>query len=164
MIPLFFFLVSCSPKTEENRFTLPENVLELVAGKKSKTWKLAKRTNGNTRVNMGKCTLDFRLTFSTNYTFKDETNNPNCGPFISGVYGFVLDKNKNVYLNLKGEHIAQIFEIKNQDSSKYFQIIDLSDSVFIYRYSHKLFSDKTTIIEDVLVPEEVDFEGREFHY
>lgn len=157
-------MLSCRPQKEEIPFALPANALELVAGKNSKTWKLVKRTNGSTRVNMGECTLDFRLSFATNYTFKDETTNPNCGPFIAGVYGFALDKNKKPYLKLKGDLIAQVFEIKNQESSKYFQILNLSDSVFIYRYSHKLFSDKTTIIEDVLVPEEVDFEGRDFHY
>jgi len=42
--------------------------------------------------------------------------------------------------------------------------VELSDTLLIYRYNHALFQDAKTIIEDVLVPEDYDYQNRDFHY
>ena len=83
---LFFLLAACSAeKKEETIYTLPANAAELLAGKASKTWKLAKRTNDGMRVNMGDCTLAYRQTFSANQQLTDNNSqNPDCGPSLTG--------------------------------------------------------------------------------
>lgn len=108
---------------------MPEDAVELLAGNGSKTWKLAKRTNNNTRVNMGECTLAYRQTFFINNTLKDNNDEgENCGKSLKGSWEFAKGGDGNTYLKITSNLIPEIFEVKKGSKSKFFQIIHLSDS------------------------------------
>ena len=163
LIALFWF--NCSSEKEEVVFQLPENASELLAGKDAKTWKLAKRTNGKTRVNMGECTMAYRQTFERNNKVADNNKTrEDCGPSIEGTWQFSYDKKKRPYLAITSEMLPKLFKLKNGGKTKHFQIVTLTDSLFVYRFAHELFTNKTTIIEDVLIPENVIDNGRNFHW
>ncbi|WP_017732467.1 lipocalin family protein [Nafulsella turpanensis] len=162
---ILLILTSCSSEKNEVVYTLPENAMEKLAGKESKTWKLAKRTNGGVRVNMGDCTLAYRQTFSTNQEVSDNNSqNNNCGPSITGKWNFSVGRNGQAYLAISSDIIPTLFQVKEGSNTKYFKITALSDSLLIYHFPHQLFSNKTTIIEDVLIPEDAPDGGRNFHW
>ncbi len=163
---LFFLFAACSSeKKEEVIFTLPANAAEMLAGKASKTWKLAKRTNDGMRVNMGDCTLAFRQTFSANQQLTDNNaQNPDCGPSLAGNWRFSLDSKGQAYLAITSDLIPTLFKVKEGSKTKFFKIAFLSDSMLVYRFQHQLFSNETTIIEDTLIPEGAPDGDRNFHW
>lgn len=163
---LIFILASCSAKKKENPvFILPDNASELLAGQESKKWKLAKRTNDQMRVNMNNCTFAFRQTFSRNGQLSDNNaQNHDCGPSLNGQWALVLDSKGHPYLKITSDMIPSLFQVKEGSKTKYFQIVTLSDSLFVYRFTHQLFSNETTIIEDTLIPENTPEGDRNFHW
>ena len=162
---LLLLFTACSEEKEEVVYSLPDNAVEMLAGKESKTWKLAKRTNDGIRVNMGDCTLAFRQTFSTNLQVTDNNaQNPDCGPSLTGTWKFGLGKDGQAYLSISSSVIPDLFKVKEGSNTKYFKITSLSDSMLIYHFQHQLFSNRTTIIEDVLIPENKPDLERNFHW
>lgn len=160
-----FVWLNCGATKEETVFQLPENASELLAGKGSKTWKLAKRTNGKTRVNMGECTMAYRQTFDRNNKVTDNNKErEDCGPSIEGTWQFSYDEKKRPHVAITSEMIPKLFKTKTGSQTKHFQIVALTDSLFVYRFAHELFTNQTTVIEDVLIPENVIAEGRNFHW
>lgn len=158
-------LHGCSGKEEDVVYTLPANATEMLAGKESKTWKLARRTNDGIRVNMGECTMAYRQTFSTNKQVRDNNEqNFDCGPSVNGSWDFSLGSKGQAYLAISGEIIPSLFQVKEGSNTKYFKITSLSDSMLVYHFPHRLFSNRTTIIEDVLIPEEAPDGDRNFHW
>ena len=162
---LLLLYFGCSKGKKEVIYTLPDNAVEMLAGKESKTWKLAKRTNGGTRVNMGDCTLAYRQTFSANLQVSDNNaQQPDCGPSLTGSWKFGLGKDGQAYLAITSSIVPKLFKVENGSSTKYFKITSLSDSMLVYHFEHQLFSNRTTIIEDVLIPEDVPDLNRNFHW
>jgi hypothetical protein len=163
---LLLILTACSSeKKEEAIYPLPANAAEMLAGKVSKTWKLAKRTNGDMRVNMGECTLAYRQTFSANGQLTDNNaQNADCGPSLEGSWKLSLDSKGQTYLAITSELIPELFKVKEGSKTKYFKIVSLSDSLLVFRFPHQLFSNETTIIEDTLIPEDAPDGDRNFHW
>lgn len=167
LLPLILiaFLSSCSAKKEDPPvYTLAANATELLAGQESKTWKLAKRTNNKTRVNMGNCTLSYRQTFHSNGQVSDNNaENHDCGPTLNGQWALSLDSKGNPYLSITSDLIPSLFKVKEGSKTKYFQIVTLKDSLLVFRFQHQLYTNKTTIIEDTLIPENAPEGDRNFH-
>ncbi|MFA0964015.1 hypothetical protein AB9P05_19565 [Roseivirga sp. BDSF3-8] len=89
-------LMQCTEKPATNPFTLPENAGHLVAGDSAMTWKLARRFNGDTRMNMGDCFLSYRITYRADNTMQDNNGeHSGCGPTLAGTWKFARDKSGN---------------------------------------------------------------------
>jgi len=88
-------------------------------------------------------------------------DNINCGKSIEGNWEIIENEIGN-YIKVNSPIIPEVLNTK--DTFKYFKILSLSDSLMVLEFRHKQFSNKTTIIVDHFVPEEVDVKGREFHY
>lgn len=163
---LLLFLFNCSTEEkEEGIYALPSNAAELLTGKVSKTWKLAKRTNDGMRVNMNNCTLAYRQTYTSSQQVSDNNEqNPDCGPSVSGSWQFSYDSKKRPYLAITGDIIPTLFTVKEGSKTKFFRIVFLSDSMLVYRFPHQLFNKETTIIEDTLIPENAPEGDRNFHW
>ena len=163
---LLLTLSACSSeKKEEVIYSLPANAAEMLAGKESKTWKLAKRTNDGMRVNMGECTLAYRQTFSANQQLTDNNSqNLDCGPSLTGSWKLSLDSKGQAYLAITSEQVPELFKVKEGSKTKYMKLTALSDSMLVYRFQHQLFSNETTIIEDTLIPEDAPDGDRNFHW
>lgn len=113
-------------------------------------------------MNMGHCFLAFRMIFNDDMKMRDNNEkNINCGPSIKG--GWVLTENEvGHYIKVSSPLIPEILNIK--DTFKYFQILELSDSIMILKFKHRQFSNKVTTITDHFVPENLYVEDRDFHY
>lgn len=168
VLPFFILsLFSCSnlEEKEEVIYQLPDSAVTLLAGKGFRTWKLAKRFNGNMRVNMGDCTLAYRQTFHTNQQLSDNNaENDDCGASLKASWRFSLDSKGQAYLALSSKLIPSLFKVKEGSETKFFKIISLSDSQFVYKYPHQLFSKETTIITDILIPEDAPDGDRNLHW
>jgi len=111
---------------------------------------------------MGDCFLAFRMIFSSDKSMRDNNkDNINCGKSIEGNWEITENEIGN-YIKVNSPIIPEVLNTK--DTFKYFKILSLSDSLMVLEFRHKQFSNKTTIIVDHFVPEEVDVKGREFHY
>lgn len=163
---LLFILLACSAEKETSTvYELPANATVLLAGQGSKTWKLAKRTNDKMRVNMNECALAYRQTFTTEQQLSDNNaENYDCGPSINGQWRFSLDSKGQPYLAITSDILPTLFKLKGDSKTKYFKIVTLSDSLLVYRFTHELFTDKTSIIEDTLIPEDAPEGDRNFHW
>ncbi len=149
---------------QEPVYQLPENAAQFLAGDTLKSWKLAYRYNGGVRVSMGPCYYGYRQTFKTDGTFHDNNGEQSaeCGESMHGKWYLRHDKNNKPYLSLQSSLIPEAFGI-NKDI-KDLQIVELNDQKLVLRFKHALFTSKTTLIEDTLVPEDVEVADREFHW
>ena len=160
---LYFSLVilvtftSCSSE----KFELPNNATELLTNNSSKTWKLAKRYNDGYRMNMGDCFLSYRVTYNLDGTTMDNNaQNKDCGESMEANWTFYTN-DSGPYIKWKGEKVITL--LQQEKDYKYFKIITLSDSLLVVSYKHKQFNNKERTIEDYLVPEHLEVEGRNYH-
>jgi hypothetical protein len=154
--------VSCA-EDKKPPFNLPENAQSLITGDASKTWKLARRTNNNIRMNMGDCFLSYRATYKTDSTMHD--NNGlfrDCGETLTANWLFYNSEEGYPYIKLKGEQLKKVMNL--DVDYKFFKILDLSESQLVLEFSHEQFSSKETTIIDVFVPEDVIINDRDFHW
>ena len=150
---------SCDSKKEP--YQLPDNAVELLTNNTSKTWKLAKRINNGHRMNMGDCFLSYRITYSANYSVKDNNAEHNdCGPSMKTQWKFVTNKNAS-FIKWSSESLKEL--MKTEKPYKYFTLVSISKNELIVKYEHQQFSNRKLIITDYLVPEYVEVEGRDFH-
>ncbi|AHM61346.1 hypothetical protein D770_15460 [Flammeovirgaceae bacterium 311] len=149
---------------QEPGYELPANAAKLLAGDTLKSWKLAYRYNGGVRVSMGPCYYGYRQIFKTDGTFHDNNGEQkaDCGESMQGSWYLRRDKENRPYLSLKSSLIPAAFGIDKD--IKDFQIVELSDQKLVLRFRHALFTSKTTLIEDTLVPEDVEVADRDFHW
>lgn len=149
---------------QEPVYQLPENAARLLSGDSLKSWKLAYRYNGGVRVNMGPCYYGYRQSFLADGSFHDNNGEQtaDCGETMQGKWYLRHNKEHTPYLSLQSSLIPEAFGIDND--IKNFQIIELSDQKLVLRFKHALFTSKPTLIEDTLVPEEVEVADREFHW
>ena len=155
-------VMSCS-NDKKPPFQLPENAAEIIAGDSSKTWKLARRFNNKTRMNMGDCFLSYRSTYLTNGLMHDNNGEQeNCGETLTANWSLYHSKEKYPYIKLKGEKLKELMHLDHD--YKFFKILDLSDSLMILEFKHKQFSSKKTTIVDIYVPEHLPVKDRNFHW
>ena len=163
---LFLFIValfSCAEPSPEEPYTLPENALTLLSADSTKTWKLARRFNDKTRMNMGDCFLYYRQTYQSDMTLYDNNGEQrDCGETLRATWKFVKDEKGNCYVKWSSEQLPQLMNIEKD--YKYFKILHLSADQLTLQFQHKQFSNKTTTITDFYVPEGVSVEGRDFHW
>ena len=157
---LLVYVVLASSCSSE-KFNLPDNANVLLTNDSSKTWKLAKRYNDGFRMNMGDCFLTYRVTYNSEGTTTDNNGlNEDYGQSLEANWSFYTDE-KGSYIKLKGDKIKTLMNI-DQDY-KFFKIKELSDTLLIISFRHKQFGNKERTIEDYLVPEDLEVEGRNYH-
>lgn len=154
-------LNSCAdePKTP---YQIPENAIELVSGTSGKTWKIAKRYNDGTRMNMAGCFLTYRNTYFPNMTVKDNNDTQkDCGPSLKADWEIIQNKKGHYFIKVTSD---QLPELLNTDKNyKFFQITYLSKDSLELKYRHAQFSGQVRSITDLYVQEDIDVPNRDFH-
>ncbi len=162
LITITILFTSCGSDVKPP-FVLPENTKQLIAGDSSKTWKLARRYNNKTRMNMGDCFLSYRATYFNTDILKDNnSDHEDCGASLSTNWSLYHDDDNYPYIKLKGGNLQELMHLDKD--YKFFKIIELSDTLMILEFRHKQFSTKNTKIIDIYVPENVSVKNREFHW
>ncbi len=166
-ISIGFFLMAvllfaCS-EPEQPPYELPNDAKSLLTGDAMKTWKLARRFNNKTRMNMGDCFLSHRETYRADMTMQDNSgDHRGCGETLHANWKFTKDQNGHYYIKWES---AQLPELMNmEEEHKYFKVLLLSEEELIVQFKHKQFSNKTTTITDIYVPEGASVKDREFHW
>ncbi|WP_109299065.1 lipocalin family protein [Aquimarina sp. AU474] len=156
-------IISCS-KSQKEPYRLPKKSVELISGTndKGKTWKLARRYNNGTRMNMAGCFLSYRITYQSNMTLKDNNGEQdNCGPSLLANWEITKDKKGNSYLKYSSDQLPELMNMKK--NYKYFKILQLSQDTLKIQFRHKQFSSKSTFI-DIFVTENTKVKDRDFHW
>ena len=151
---------ACQDK-EKPTFQLPDNPEELIAGDSIKTWKLAKRFNNGYRMNMGDCFLSYRISYKRDSTMRDNNSEFfDCGRSLNATWKVVSQDNGS-YIKLESEDIPELLNI--DENYKFFKIKALSENELVLQFKHKQFSNKSMVIVDHLVPENIEVKDRDFH-
>lgn len=154
---------SCNSNKENPIYELPAHAQSLLTNDSSKTWKLAKRINNGTRMNMGDCFLSHRDTYMSNSTMHNNAGeNRDCGETLRAKWSFTKDKSGNYYIKWKSKQLPEL--LNTDKDSKYFKILTLTDSLMILQFYHAQFSNKKTQITDYYVPEGTVIPDRAFHW
>lgn len=136
-------IAACSPQKEYVVYRLPENAGDLLSGVKSKTWKLARRLNNGTRVNMGECTYGYRQTFMADGNVSDNNSGMyDCGESMNGTWRLYENHNGAAFLSITSEVVPKYFKVDEGSKTKGFQLVELSPGVLVYKFKHELFSTK----------------------
>ena len=162
---MLLILWGCGSGESSKIFRLPPDSDQTLAGTNRKTWKLAKRTNNGTRVNMGECTLHYRQTFYANHQVEDNNSlRSDCGDSMNGKWNLSENESGVAYLSIASEVVPKYFEVPEGSITKHFQLVELTDKSLVYTFKHKLFSTKPSIVVDYLIPADSVFEDRNFHH
>lgn len=163
LIILIGIAVASCAEPEKPPFELPSDAMSFLTGDSSKSWKLARRFNNKTRMNMGDCFLEHRDTYKADFTMHNNSGEQrDCGETLNATWKFTKDKKGNSYIRWTSDQLPQLLNIEKNYKS--FKILELSEEQMTLQFSHKQFSDKTTIITDIWVPEDASIEDREFHW
>ena len=155
--------LACSEAEKPPPYAIPENAGLLVAGDSGKTWKLARRFNDGTRMNMGDCFLSYRQTYQPNMTVSDNNGeNNDCGESLEGTWKFAKDEAGNYYIKISSDQLPELMNIDK--NFKYFKVLRVSADQLTLQFSHKQFSNKATIITSIFVPENTSVADRDFHW
>lgn len=165
---LFFLILSsgmlywsCSKEVKQP-YVPPSNVIDLIAGDSAKVWKIAKRYNGKTRMNMGDCFLGYRQTFSqTGGVYDNNELLDNCGPSLKGTYEIIKDSLGYTHIRIASDQIPELMNI--EETYKDFRIFYLSNDSLHISFTHTQFGTKRRI-SDYLIQEEIEVKGRNFHH
>ena len=165
ILMICLLITSCTADKEYVVYRLPANANYFLAGTAGKTWKLARRINNGTRVNMGECTLGYRQTYLTNHTVTDNNSDMyDCGESMNGTWRLAENAKGAAFVSITSDLVPKYFDVPDGTKTKNFQLIELSEGVLAYKFKHRLFSDKTTIVVDILVPEDSTVDDRNFHW
>ena len=163
-----YLLISCiviasCAKPPKEPYLLPDNAMRLLTGDSTKTWKLARRFNNGTRMNMGDCFLAYRQTYRSDMTMHDNNGeNADCGETLKATWKFIKDQGENYYIKLSSEQLPALMHI--DEDYKFFKITHLSEEQMTLQFNHKQFSNKTSLITAIYVPEHASVEDRDFHH
>lgn len=158
---IIFGLTSCS-NTKKKPYILPQNAMYVLAGESGKTWKLARRYNNGTRMNMRGCFLSYRITYHPSMMLKDNNGEQeDCGPSLIGQWEITKDKIETPYIKVTSDQLPEIMHI--DEDYKFFKILKLTKDTLQLQFRHKQFSTKSTFI-DTFVPEHVKVKNRDFHW
>ena len=159
---LLIVVLGCSEE-KEPPFDMPSNSEQLLAGDSIKTWKLARRFNNTTRMNMGDCFLSYQVTYSKGGKIVDNNSKQNdCGESMNSCWSFYKSEDNYPYIKFKGGNIQKLMNLKND--YKFFKILDLNEKQMVLEFQHKQFSNKVSTIVDVYVPKDAVVEDRKFHW
>ncbi|WP_299441275.1 lipocalin family protein [uncultured Aquimarina sp.] len=152
---------SCSDGNKEP-YQIPKNSEELIAGVSGKTWKIAKRHNDGTRMNMAGCFLSYRTTYSPNMIMKDNNGDQHdCGPSLIANWKITQNKEGHYFIKLKSDQLPELMNIEKD--YKFFQITYLNKDSLQLRYRHAQFSGQVRTIVDLYVQEDALIPNRDFH-
>ncbi|WP_299209492.1 hypothetical protein [uncultured Dokdonia sp.] len=166
---LIYGIISCKEKPEEP-YVVPENAVQLLTSDSIKSWKIARRYNGKTRMNMGDCFLGYRQRFRTSAELSVNSggivqdNNGdlrNCGPSLEASWEITTSENGDAYLKLTSDQISEL--LGQESNEKFFKIMYLSNDSLTLSYTHKQFN-KRRKITDYLVREDLPVKDRDFHW
>ncbi len=162
LLHIVVIFLACSSQ-EKEPYQLPEDARLLLAGEGEKTWKLARRLNNGTRMNMGDCFLRYRQTYTqSDSTYTNNGEFRDCGESLFASWKFVKDPKDNTYIKVTS---AQLPALMNQEQDfKLFKVLALEKDLLVVQFYHEQFSDKVTSITDVLVPEGTEVADRDFHW
>ncbi|SEM22375.1 Lipocalin-like domain-containing protein [Aquimarina amphilecti] len=164
LLILVFILIITSSCSDTNKepYQIPENAVELIAGTSGKTWKIAKRHNDGTRMNMAGCFLSYRNTYFPDMTVKDNNNKQrDCGPSLTADWEITKSKKGHYFIKLKSDQLPELMNI--EENHKFFQITYLSKDSLQLRYRHAQFSGQVRTIVDLYVEEDITTPNRNFH-
>lgn len=166
---LLIGVISCKDEPTPP-YSIPENTVTLLTADSIKSWKIARRYNGKTRMNMGDCFLGYRQRFRTSvalsansigYVSDNNGELRDCGSSLEAKWEITASDKGDFYLKLTSD---QIPELLGQDSKeKFFKIMYLSNDSLTLSYVHKQFN-KRLRITDYLVREDLPVEDRDFHW
>ena len=156
------YLIACSDEPEQ-LFQLPSNASQLVAGDSLKTWKIARRYNNGTRMNMAGCSFEHRQIFLRNKSFHTASDGlTECGDSMIGKWAFVKDTEGASYIKFMSDQIPEMMNI--EEKFKLFRIMELSDTLMILRFNHAQTTKRQTTLVDYFVPEDYIVNDRSFHW
>ncbi|MGB3466064.1 MAG: hypothetical protein WBA74_12375 [Cyclobacteriaceae bacterium] len=159
---LAVLFLSCGKQTE-NDYQLQDNAVELIAGTTDQTWKLARRFNNDTRMNMGDCFLHYRITYQADGTFFDNNGEASdCGASMHGKWQIVKSTSGTPYIQLTSPQIPELLSI--DENFLRMKIQFLSADQLIVQFRHSQTTVHKSIITDIFVPENADIQDREFHW
>lgn len=162
LLLILITIYSCSGP-EKPVYELPENAWSLISADSAKTWKLAKRFNEGTRMNMGDCFLAYRQTFLKDSSMTDNAGDTrNCGETLSANWKIVKDSKGNAYIKLSSEQIPDLMQI--DENYKHFKVLQISEDELVIEYKHRQYGNKSRTVIDHYVPEDVAVEDRDFHW
>ncbi|WP_299679801.1 lipocalin family protein [uncultured Dokdonia sp.] len=143
-------------------YIIPENAIHLLTADSVKSWKIAKRYNGKTRMNMGDCFLKYRQRFRESGLVKDNNaSQRDCGPSLEATWEITTSEKGDYYIKLTSD---QLPELLNQESDeKFFKILYLSKDSLTLSYVHKQFNQRRRIT-DYMVREDLEVKDRDFHW
>ena len=142
---------------------MPANASELLTNDSVKVWKLARRYNNETRMNMGDCFLVHRQHFSASNSFKTSSNGrSDCGRDLVAQWNFVKDQNGFSYIKLSSDQIPELMNI--DEEFKLFKIKHLADTLMVLSFYHAQTTQTQTTMVDYLVPESASIKDRDFHW
>lgn len=161
IIAIIISSISCSePKKEP--YQMPENAIELIAGTAGKTWKIAKRYNDGTRMNMAGCFLSYRNTYLSNMTMKDNNDEQaDCGASLKANWKLIKNKEGHTFIKVTSDQLPELMGI--EENHKFFQVTLLNKDSLQLHYRHAQFSGQVRIIKDLYVQEDVMVSDRDFH-
>ncbi len=161
VIALLVLCFSCQ-KEQQTRYEVPETINTLIAGDSAKVWKIAKRYNGKTRMNMGDCFLSYRQTFSKDGTVLDNNEeNQDCGPSLKGNWSVVKDTLGYSHIRIESPQIVELFGA--EQDYKDFRIFYASVDSLHISFLHTQFGERRRI-SDYLVQEDITVADRDFHF
>lgn len=154
-------LLSCKEE-KKKPYSPPENIKELISGSTSKTWKLAKRYNGKTRMNMGDCFLGYLQTFTSVGTVRDNNSEqPNCGSSLEGKWSVLKDSLGYSYIRIESPQIPELMGV--EQVYKDFRIFYASKDSLHLSFIHMQYGTQRRI-SDYLVEASVVVPDRDFHF
>lgn len=161
-VSIFLIASSCSKKEKKPPYQPPQNAVHLITGDSTKTWKLAKRYNGKTRMNMGDCFLGYRQTFGNDGLVADNNSElTNCGESLTGRWNIIKDSSGYTYIRIESPDIPELMNI--EESFKDFRIFYLSKDSLHLSFEHTQFGEKRRI-SDYFVQEAIEVSDRNFHH
>jgi len=157
-------LVLCACTNNSNEpYQIPKNSEELIAGSAGKTWKIAKRYNDGTRMNMAGCFLSYRTTYFPDMTVTDNNDKQrDCGPSLLANWKIIQNKKGHYYIKLKSDQLPELMNMEKD--YKFFKITYLTKDSLELRYRHAQFSGQVRTIVDLLVQEDIVIPNRDFHH
>lgn len=161
LLILLILAVACNKK-EQVIYTPGNDIIQLIAGDSSKTWKLAKRFNGKTRMNMEGCFMSYRQTFLRSKKVHDNNGDyPNCGATLEGHWELTTDPEGNHYIKITSDQYPDL--LQQPQNYKFFKITYASRDSLQLSFVHNQFGTRRRIT-DLLVQEDMVVKDRDFHW
>ncbi len=162
-------MISCKEVPSEP-YAVPENAVYLLTADSVKTWKIARRYNGKTRMNMEGCFLGYRQRFRTSAALSINSSGTvtdnngelrNCGPSLEATWEITTSDKGDTYLKFTSDQIPEL--LGQESNEKFFKILHISKDSLTLSFVHKQFN-KRRRITDYLVREDLEVADRDFHW